>query len=458
MKALTRRARQRAAREPDFVEVIGAREHNLVIDHLSIPKRQLVVFTGPSGSGKSSLAFDTLYAEGQRRYVETLSAYARQFLGQLERPKVDHLRGLSPTIAIEQKSASSNPALDRRHDHRDLRLPARPLRQGRRAATAPRAARRSTAQGAQAIAREILALPEGTKLDAPCAAGHPPQGRVQGALRRPAGARLRPRHDRRRRPSRSTRCRRSTRSRSTPSRSSSTASSSAPAIARASPRASSCAARRKGRAPRRRRTGAASSRSARRARAAGSRFPELSPQSFSFNSPLGMCPACTGLGKRDEVDPELVVPDPTQVDPRGRDRAVGDGDGARRRVDVAHRRRRRASLQGRPRHAVEEAPQGEAATSSSTAQQAGRQADRRLPSDGERRERANSGTLGHEVTRASSRASSGASARRRPRRRASTTADTSASGRATRAAASASAPRPSPCVVAGKSIAERRRR
>ena len=105
----TNGATRRGAREPDFIEITGAREHNLAIDSLRIPKRQMVVFTGPSGSGKSSLAFDTLYAEGQRRYVETLSAYARQFLGQLERPKVDHLRGLSPTIAIEQKSASSNP-------------------------------------------------------------------------------------------------------------------------------------------------------------------------------------------------------------------------------------------------------------------------------------------------------------------------------------------------------------
>ncbi|HEX2658836.1 MAG TPA: excinuclease ABC subunit UvrA, partial [Polyangia bacterium] len=87
----------------------GAREHNLAIDHLQIPKRQLVVFTGVSGSGKSSLAFDTLYAEGQRRYVESLSSYARQFLGQMEKPKYEQLRGLSPTIAIEQKSASSNP-------------------------------------------------------------------------------------------------------------------------------------------------------------------------------------------------------------------------------------------------------------------------------------------------------------------------------------------------------------
>src|SRR5262249_16351796 len=95
--------------EPEYIVVKGAREHNLSIEYLEIPKKQLVVFTGVSGSGKSSLAFDTLYAEGQRRYVESLSSYARQFLGQMEKPKVEHIRGLSPTIAIEQKTASSNP-------------------------------------------------------------------------------------------------------------------------------------------------------------------------------------------------------------------------------------------------------------------------------------------------------------------------------------------------------------
>ena len=93
----------------DTIVIKGAREHNLRGVDLEIPRDKLVVLTGVSGSGKSSLAFDTLYAEGQRRYVESLSAYARQFLGQMEKPKVDYIGGLSPAIAIEQKSASKNP-------------------------------------------------------------------------------------------------------------------------------------------------------------------------------------------------------------------------------------------------------------------------------------------------------------------------------------------------------------
>jgi excinuclease ABC subunit A len=93
----------------DEISVNGARAHNLKNIDLNIPKNKLVVITGISGSGKSSLAFDTIYAEGQRRYIETFSAYARQFIGGLERPDVDKIDGLSPVIAIEQKTTSKNP-------------------------------------------------------------------------------------------------------------------------------------------------------------------------------------------------------------------------------------------------------------------------------------------------------------------------------------------------------------
>src|SRR5438128_4737368 len=91
------------------IKISGARQHNLKNLHLEIPREKLVVITGLSGSGKSSLAFDTLYAEGQRRYVESLSAYARQFLDQMEKPEVDFIEGLSPAVAIEQRSAGANP-------------------------------------------------------------------------------------------------------------------------------------------------------------------------------------------------------------------------------------------------------------------------------------------------------------------------------------------------------------
>ncbi len=97
------------SKELDRIIVKGAKEHNLKDIDVDIPKKKMVVFTGVSGSGKSSLAFDTIFAEGQRRYVESLSSYARQFIGQMEKPKYDTIRGLSPTIAIEQKAASKNP-------------------------------------------------------------------------------------------------------------------------------------------------------------------------------------------------------------------------------------------------------------------------------------------------------------------------------------------------------------
>src|SRR5579859_4831039 len=93
----------------DSIVIRGAREHNLKNIDVVVPRDRFVVFTGVSGSGKSSLAFDTIFREGQRRFVESLSAYARQFIGQMDKPKVDHIEGLSPTVAIDQKTTNRNP-------------------------------------------------------------------------------------------------------------------------------------------------------------------------------------------------------------------------------------------------------------------------------------------------------------------------------------------------------------
>ena len=93
----------------DYINIKGAKTHNLKNISLKIPRNKMVVFTGLSGSGKSSLAFDTIFAEGQRRYIESLSAYARQFLRQMQKPDVEEITGLSPAISIDQKSRSNNP-------------------------------------------------------------------------------------------------------------------------------------------------------------------------------------------------------------------------------------------------------------------------------------------------------------------------------------------------------------
>src|SRR5881275_1236009 len=140
----------------------GAREHNLQNLSLELPRNQLIVFTGVSGSGKSSLAFDTLYAEGQRRYVESLSSYARQFLGQLQKPDVDYLAGLSPAISIQQKSAGRNPlstvgTITEIHDY--LRVLYARVGQGH----CPECGRPITAQSREQIIARILALPAGTR-------------------------------------------------------------------------------------------------------------------------------------------------------------------------------------------------------------------------------------------------------------------------------------------------------
>ena len=113
----------------DTIVVRGARTHNLKNINLTIPRDKLVVITGLSGSGKSSLAFDTLYAEGQRRYVESLSTYARQFLSMMEKPDIDHIEGLTGDFNRAKVDFAQSP-LDRRYDNRDLRLPATVIRPG----------------------------------------------------------------------------------------------------------------------------------------------------------------------------------------------------------------------------------------------------------------------------------------------------------------------------------------
>src|SRR5262245_34689965 len=148
--------------DTDTIVVRGAREHNLRDVNLELPRDKLIVFTGVSGSGKSSLAFDTLYAEGQRRYVESLSSYARQFLGQLPKPDVDYLSGLSPAISIQQKTAARNPrstvgTITEVYDF--LRVLYARIGQGH----CPQCGRPITAQSREQIVARILALPEGSR-------------------------------------------------------------------------------------------------------------------------------------------------------------------------------------------------------------------------------------------------------------------------------------------------------
>jgi len=153
---------ERTAVSRDTIVIRGAREHNLKNVSLELPRNQLIVFTGLSGSGKSSLAFDTIYAEGQRRYVESLSAYARQFLGQMEKPDVEFIEGLSPAISIDQKTASRNPrstvgTVTEIHDYLRLLF----ARVG--IPHCPQCGRVVARQTPQQIVDRILELPEGTR-------------------------------------------------------------------------------------------------------------------------------------------------------------------------------------------------------------------------------------------------------------------------------------------------------
>src|SRR5437868_3520706 len=147
----------------DRISIRGARQHNLKDLDLEIPRDRLVVITGVSGSGKSSLAFDTIYAEGQRRYVESLSAYARQFLGQMDKPDVDHIEGLSPAVSIDQKSTSRNPrstvaTVTEIYDY--LRL----LYARVGTPHCPKCGRRIAQQAVEQMVDAVMALPEGARI------------------------------------------------------------------------------------------------------------------------------------------------------------------------------------------------------------------------------------------------------------------------------------------------------
>jgi excinuclease ABC subunit A len=304
--------------EPEHITIRGAREHNLHVDELRVPKKRLVVFTGVSGSGKSSLAFDTLYAEGQRRYVESLSSYARQFLGQMDKPKYDSIKGLSPTIAIEQKSASANPrstvgTITEIYDY--LRVLYARAGEQRCHLCGGAVDARSAAE----IVDEILALPAGTRLTvlAPAIANRKGEHREvledaqkKGYLRvRLDGEIVRiedaPPLDKKKKHSIEIvvdrlQVKAEDRNRITDA---------VEGALRAGDGTLILSIDAGGHGPRQAVDRSLSERRA--CPACGIGFPELSPASFSFNSPLGMCVDCTGLGTRIEMDPQLVVPDPS---------------------------------------------------------------------------------------------------------------------------------------------------
>jgi len=294
--------------ELDHILIRGAREHNLKSVEVRIPKKKLVVLTGVSGSGKSSLAFDTLYAEGQRRYVESLSAYARQFLGQMEKPRYDTIRGLSPTISIEQKTTGTNPrstvgTITEIADYLRV-LWARIGTQH-----CHRCGQRVQAQTAEQIAKELAALPQGSRLVllAPLLVNRKGEHReLLDEVRREGFTRLRVNGETRMTEDLEALDKRRKHT--------------VEAVIDRVVVKPGVTSRLTGSVEQALRTGAGSLIAAvdgsdrvfsenAACPDCGISFPELTPQAFSFNSPQGMCPACNGLGRRVEIDPALVIPD-----------------------------------------------------------------------------------------------------------------------------------------------------
>ncbi|MDP3277745.1 MAG: excinuclease ABC subunit UvrA [Deltaproteobacteria bacterium] len=296
----------------DVIEILGAREHNLRVDRLVIPKHSLVVFTGPSGSGKSSLAFDTLYAEGQRRYVESLSAYARQFLGRLERPAVERIRGLAPTIAIEQKSASGNPrstvgTITEVYDYLRV-LYSRAGRQ--HCVTCGKLVR---GRSVDEVVSDVLAHGRGRRVHVLAPLAENRKGEFKDVLTGYLGrgfARVRidgvvhsleeiPAIDKKKKHTVELVIDRLS---SRPEDRKRLGEAVELALKEAK---GECLVLAEG-------EGEVPARFSESRSCCGTAYPELSPASFSFNGPLGMCPACNGLGTRLEMDATLIVPDPTK--------------------------------------------------------------------------------------------------------------------------------------------------
>jgi excinuclease ABC subunit A len=348
---------------PDSLVVRGAREHNLKNVSIELPRDRLIVFTGLSGSGKSSLAFDTIYAEGQRRYVESLSSYARQFLGQMDKPDVDFIEGLSPAISIDQKSASRNPrstvgTVTEIYDY--LRLLYARIGQPH----CPSCGRLVTRQSPQQIVDRLSDLPDGTRFQvlAPVVRGRKGEYSAllddlakQGFSRARVDGEIVELSDRAalelaryeqhtievvvdRLVRRDGIERRLTDSIET-------------ALRLGEGIAEILLISSAGSSPRGPMTRAASKAAAAKADDAagdgsenrygeqvltfsqhlacvhcGISLDELAPRSFSFNSPFGACPSCNGLGTRFEVDPDLVVPNPDLSLSQG---AIGPWAGAR---------------------------------------------------------------------------------------------------------------------------------
>lgn len=311
----------------DKIIVKGARAHNLKNIDVEIPRDKLVVITGLSGSGKSSLAFDTIYAEGQRRYVESLSAYARQFLGQMNKPDVDYIEGLSPAIAIDQKAASHNPrstvgTVTEIYDYLRLLF----ARIGR--PHCPRCGRSIAPQTVSQMVDRLLTFPEETRMQilAPVVRGRKGEYKqLLEELRRSGYARVRVDGE----------VRETSEEIKLDKNKKHTIEvivdriKIRPGIARRLADSLETALKLSEGLVLVEVVGQEeilfSSEFA--CPECGISLPEIAPRLFSFNSPYGACPACTGLGTSMEVDPDLVIPDPNLTLREGAIAPWGGGEG-----------------------------------------------------------------------------------------------------------------------------------